>query len=333
MSKQKGNAGVDVIYRGVGSGSVASRLLANGLNVNALRTNDVLLYDEWKEIDKAVIKAYQQRLVGVADLEARGLTYDIPNGLGKTVFAYQNASNIEDAELSMDGVTRGRRDRLEFDINYLPLPIVHADFSFSIREIEASRSGGMPLDTAMAEAAARRVAEKVEEILFQGAGTYTFGGGTLYGYEDFPHRNSGSLSGDWSSSAVSGEDILSDVLEMKQALISDKRYGPYALYVPTAYETALDDDFKSNSDKSTRQRIQEVSGIDTVRVADFLTSTRVALVQLTSDTVRVINGLDVVPVQWETEGGMKINFKVMAIKVPQLQADHDNNCGIAVFSE
>jgi len=325
-------ANVDMIYKGTGSGAAAARLLANGMDVSALRTNDLLLYDEWKEIDKAVLKAYQQRLVGVADLEARGLTYNIPNGLGKTVFAYQNASDIEAASISMDGVTRGQRDRQKYDISYLPLPIVHADFSFSIREIEASRNGNMPLDTAMAEAAARKVAEKVEEILFQGASTYTFGGGALYGYADFASRNTGDLTGAWSTSAVDGSEILNDVLTMKQALISDRRYGPYALYVPTAYETTLDDDFKANSDKSIRQRIQEVSGIEIVKVADFLTAGKVVLTQLASDTVRIVNGLDITTVQWETEGGMKVNFKVMCIKVPQIQADQEGRCGVAVYS-
>jgi len=324
-------AKVDMIVNGSGSGA-AARLLANGMDISALRTNDVLLYDEWKEIDKAVLKAYQQRLAGIADLEARDLTYDIPNGLGKTVFAYQNASDIEDASISMDGITRGQRDRQKYNISYLPLPMIHADFSFSIREIEASRNGNMPLDTAMAEAAARKVAEKIEEMLFQGASTYTFGGGVIYGYEDFTSRNSGSLTGAWSASAVDGEEILDDVLTMKQALITDRRYGPYALYVPTGYETALDDDFKANSDKSVRQRIQEVSGIEIVKVADFLTANKVVMVQLASDTVRLINALDVTTVQWETEGGMKVHFKVMAIKVPLLQADQDGRCGIAVYT-
>ena len=33
-------------------------------------------------------------------------------------------------------------------------------------------------------------------------------------------------------------------------------------------------------------------------------------------------------VQWESVGGMRLNFKVMAIQVPQLRADYYNNCGI-----
>lgn len=320
-------AGMDFFYNGKAHGGVAARLLANGMDVRSLRTNDVLLYDEWKEIDKAVLKAYQQRLVGVADLQGRGLVYNIGNGLGKTVLGYQDASDIEDAQMSMDGVTRARRDRPEFDINYLPLPITHADFSFSAREIEASRSGNMPLDTTMAELAARKVAEKIEAVLFNGASSYTFGGGTIYGYEDEPNRNSVAIATNWDDS---GATPLQDVINMKQALINDRCYGPYVLYVPTNWETSLDDDSKAESDLTYRERLLKIASISDIKIADKLTSDVAVLVQMTADVIRLVNGMSVTTVQWDTEGGMQVNFKVMAIQVPQTRHDQTGRCGLAV---
>ena len=53
-------------------------------------------------------------------------------------------------------------------------------------------------------------------------------------------------------------------------------------------------------------------------------------VQMTPDVARGVNGMDITTVQWESQGGMRINFKVMAIQVPQLRADFYGNCGIAV---
>ena len=48
-----------------GGSGVARRLLAHNFDVNAaLRTNATLLNDEWKDIDSAVLKAAQPRLVG-----------------------------------------------------------------------------------------------------------------------------------------------------------------------------------------------------------------------------------------------------------------------------
>jgi len=278
-----------------------------------------------------VLMAAQERLVGVADIMGRGLTYNIPGGLGKTVLGYQDASDIEDAELRMDGQAPGQRDRAEFDINYLPLPIIFKDFSFSIREIKASRNGNMPLDTTNAELAARKVAEKVEEVLFQGASAYTFGGGTIRGLQDAPQRNQGSLTFNWDDSGAIADrtTILDDVLAMKAALIADYHYGPYGLYVATEYETALDDDFKANSDRTVRERILAVDSLSSVKVADKMTSDQVLMVQLTSDVVRMVQGLPITTVQWETEGGMRVWFKVMTILVPQIRNDQNNRSGVA----
>ncbi len=44
------------------------------------------------------------------------------------------------------------------------------------------------------------------------------------------------------------------------------------------------------------------------------------MVQMTSDVVRMVIGLDITTLQWETLGGLKVNFKVMAILVPQLRS-------------
>jgi len=312
---------IELIERGKPFGSVASVLLKNGFNVNALRTNDTLLYDEWKLIDTAVMKAYQDRLVVAADLQARGLTYDIGNGLAKTVLAYQDMSDVNDAEMSMDGIRRGDRDRPDYQMNYLPLPIIHKDFSFSARELAESRNGSMPLDTTMAERCARKIAEKVEDIILTGASTYSFGGGAVYGFLDFPDAQSVSLSAHWNDSGATGATILDDVLSMKQKMIDAKRYGPWMVYACTDFETKLDEDYVSGYPKTIRQRLLEIGGIIDVKIADHLTADYVVMVQMTSDVIRLVNGLGITTVQWDTEGGMQTNFKVMTIQVPQIRTD------------
>ncbi len=339
---------VDVLINGKAYGSVAQKLLANGMDVNVLRgyigsdgrayftnngkavptLNATLRKDEWKHYDTAVIKAAQERLIGVADLYSRGLTYSIPNGLGTTVLEYEDISDISAAQMSMDGISRSKSDRPEFDINYLPLPIIHKDYQINSRVLASSRNTGAALDTTMAELAARMVAEKLEDILFNGASAYTFGGGTIRGYTDHPSRNTVSLTANWDASAATGETILTDALAMKQASIEAKYYGPWVMYIPTGYETVIDGDFKSNSDKSTRQRILEVDGIQDIKVSDKLTANNVLLVQMTSDVVRMVQGLAITPVEWESEGNMVHHFKVMTIQVPQIRSDQNGNCGV-----
>jgi len=351
MNKQF-EAMIDTVFQGQASGSVAQRLLASNGNVAALRpwigedgrayitqnqgnkdvarlaANATLRKDEWKEFDQAVLRAARERLIGTTDLTSRGLGYRVGNGLGKTVLEYEDMSDMEDAHISMAGETRGENDRPEFDLNYLPLPIIHKPFQINIRNLNASREVGQSLDTTMAEQAARKVAEKIEEILFTGASAFTYGGGTIRGYTDHPNRNTVSLTGNWDESAQSGEDILADVLSMKQAAIDDRHYGPFMLYVPTNYDATLDGDFKSNSDKTIRQRIREVDQIIDVKVADKLTDDNVILVQMTSDVVRMVEGLNVTTVEWQSEGGMIFHFKVMAIMIPQIRADQDDRSGL-----
>ena len=219
----------DYVYNGQAFGSVAQRLSQTGFNVNALRpfgANAVLQKDEWKHLDETVVQISKQRLVGVQDLTSRGLVYNVPNGLGTTVLEHETISGMEDAELNMDGAAAGTEDRVKYGIGYLPLPITHSNFRINIRALNASRTRGMPLDTTHAALSAEKVAEKIEKVLFQGAGTYTFGGGIVQGYVDATSRVTGTLTDYWAGSSATGSIILDDVLAMKQASLDVKRYGP-----------------------------------------------------------------------------------------------------------
>lgn len=331
--KKSDPAIVEGIFQGRAYGSVAKKLLANGMRPDALRTNDTLRKDEWKALDETVVQISRQRLVGVNDLVSRGLVYTL-NGMGTTVLQYEDMSDMTEADISMDGATRGQNDRVEYDIKSLPLPIIHKGFQVSARVLESSRKLGQPLDTTQAAIAARKVAEKIETILFTGASTYTFGGGTIYGYTDHPNGNTVSFSaGAWDVSAgISGSDILYDVLAMKQASINDSHYGPWVLYVPTTYETLLDDDFKAETDGTIRQRILGIAGIEAVRVADKLTDGKVVLVEMSPETARIVIGMQPTTLEWDLEGGMILHYKVMSIMVPQLRADQDGKMGLVVLS-
>lgn len=327
----RGPATVDVIHNGQGHGAVATRLLQTNMDVRALRTNDLLRHDEWKHYDEAVVAAFQKRLVGVTDLMGRGLSLNIPNGMGTTVLQHEDVSDMNGADLSMDAVTRGNNDRVKFGIKYLPLPIIHKDFQINIRVLSASRNRGhVGLDTLQAQLAARKVAEKAEDMLFCGASTFAYGGGTIYGYMDYPYRESVTLSEQWDATACTGEDIKNMVKTMKQAAIDNRRYGPYMLYVPSGYETKLDDDYSTTSPNTitVRERLMKLDNIAGIRVADFLTAHNVLLVQMDVETVRMVQGLPVQTIEWRTEGGMVSHFKVMTILVPQMRSDQDNYCGI-----
>ena len=296
--------------------------------------------DEWKQLDEAVLKVAESRLGGFQDLIDAGLVYNLGNAMGTTVLEYHDISDTDlSADITMDGITRAQGARPQFTTNYLPIPIVHADYEINTRVLAASRNLGNPLDTTMAERAARKVQEKLELMLF-GDTTYSYGGGTIYSYMNFPSANTetevASILGNNASTILvpwneaDGTKIVQQVIAMKQASLNDKFFGPWNLYIPPAYETILDEDYQVSGGKviTIRDRLMAISGIKNIRVIDFMPADTVLLVQMTSDVVRVVRGMGLQNVEWSTEGNMVTKYKVMTIQVPQIRADQEGKCGI-----
>lgn len=304
-------------------------------NYNNVQVNTATLRrDEWKTLDEAVLGIAEQRLVGVNDLVSRNLVYNLGNAMGTTVLEYHDLSDAMEADLTMDGVTRSKGDRPVYSTHYLPIPIIHVDYEINSRVLEASRKLGNPLDTTSAERAARKVAEKLEDMLFTNT-TYGFGGGTIYSYVNYPDRNLVTLStyGDWATTGTTGAKIVESVLAMKQASINDYHYGPWVLYIPTNFETRLDNDYDTVTPGTTiRERILKIAGIQDIKVIDRLTSSNVLLVQTTSDVVRLVRGLGMQNVQWQTEGTFVNKYKVLTIQVPQIRSDYNGRTGIVHMS-
>lgn len=300
------------------------------ININAA----TLRRDEWKALDEAVMNVARERLIGIADLEAAGLVYNLNNAMGTTVFEWHDVGDGMEADMTMDGVTRSKGDRITFQHNYLPIPIIHSDYEINARVLSASRNMGNPLDTYAAESAARRIAEKLEDMLFTDI-TYGYGEtdsrsrNTIYSYVNFPDKNDVTLTENWDAAGKTGAEIIADVLSMKQASIDAHHFGPWKLYVPTAYETVLDNDYDPTTPGTTiRERILKISGISSISVVDRLPANNVLLIEMKSDTVRLIKGMAMTNLQAETEFGFVNKFKVMTIQVPQLRSDRNGKCGI-----
>lgn len=350
---------MDYIINGQASGSVAATLLNNGFNVSALRPwvgrdgrsyiahnmmqNDgtrkniavpvnnaaaTLRQDEWKMIDDTVITSARKRLRLVADLRAAGLTFTVPNGMGKTVLESSVMGDITEATISMDPARISEGDRPEFDIVNLPLPVIHKDFYFNVRQIAVSRTMGTPLDTTMVELAGRKVAEEAEKLALGVLPSYAYGGGTVYGLTNFPQRVTVVLTNP-ATSGWTPDTLVNELLGMRQESMDRNLFGPWILYVSPGWGIYLDRDYSANKgDNTVRQRIKGIEGMSDIRTLDYLTGMQMVLVQMTSDTIREVIGMDITTVQWETLGGMRQNFKVMAIMVPQIRADATGVTGI-----
>ena len=305
-------------------------------------TNNALTLrkDEWLMMDQAVLQATRQRLRAWIDLAAAA-SFGGFNGMSKMVLEHETITDAGEAIVDMDGLSEGNSDIPQTQLEGLPLPITHSSFMFGSRQLSVSRNTGTPLDTTMAEQAGRRIAEKIEKTLIgtntgigygDGTGIYGENSGskpTVFGYTTHPDRIT-KTDITTPTGVTTSEDTVSDVLEMRQLAYDQSFYGPFMLYHSSDWDTFLDNDYGVGTPGATaafapnqtlRMRLRQIEGIQDVRRLDFFTSTfELVLVQMTSDVVRAVNGMDITTLQWETKGGMQLNFKVMAIMVPQIRS-------------
>jgi hypothetical protein len=346
---------MDFFHNGTGHGSVANLLLKHnfdpgamrpwvgpdgrsyvtvnrgGQNVNLVRNanNDASLrVREWQLLDQAVRQVSRSRLKFVSDLNAAGLTYTLPNGLGHTVIQYQTENDISGATVSMDGLRKGERDRVGYDLRSQPLPLIHKDFSFSARELAVSRNGGTPLDVSVATKAARKVSEEVERMALGLSSSFYYGGGYVYGVTNFPDRISATITSP-TASGWTPDTLLEEFLSMRTVLQQAYQYGPWMVYTGLAWDKYMDNNFSAAySENTLRKRLLQVEGVQGIRTLDFLTGYQILWIQMDADTIQMINGLPMTTLQWEEDGGMELKFKIMTMQVPRFKSDNNNRSGI-----
>jgi hypothetical protein len=289
--------------------------------------------DQWIQLQERVVMATRLRLNAWNDLMTAAPIGGF-NAWAKLTYEYQATNDPGEAVKDMDALAPGRNDRPLFSLMSMPLPITHSDFFFSDRELEVSRNGGIPLNTRVAEAGGRRVAELVEKTVVGIVPGMTFGPtsatdsrytGTSaeYGYTNFPYRvTKTNLT---TPTGSNPDAILSDVIAMTEIMYTNGFFGPFVLYHSTGYSQYLNNDyFRSGGTsvlQSVRQRLMQLEGISKIQRLDYLTTNfQFILVQLDPEWVGAINGMPVNVVAWDEKGGLAHHYKVMGIMVPILFA-------------
>lgn len=250
--------------------------------------------------------------------------------MGVTRLEWERTGDMGPAELNMAGVTEGRNDTTEGDLVSMPIPIVHKDFWINIRKLSASRNHGTPLDTTQVAICTRKVSERIESMLFLGD-TSLGANNAILGYATAPNRVTGSTTASWAT--ATGAQILADVIAMIAAANAKEMWGPFVFYVNYASMSNLGNDFKAESDKTILQRIKEVPGVADIKQSSYVPNgDTVFAVQMTSDVVDIVDGIQPTVVQWPSLGGMRQNFKVLAIMVPRVKSTYIQQSGIIHYT-
>lgn len=319
----------------------------NGI-LPASTLNASLPHDTWQRIDRAVLKASRDRLDAWNDLVAAN-SYGGFNGMAITGLIRDTMTDPGDAKVDMDTLSDDVSDAPLFTPDIVPLPIIHAGASVSQRRLAQSRNAGTPLDTTMIEACGRRCAETLEQITI---GTLSMTALTIGSSDDFTRR--GIYGFRTQPDRITKTDVtatasfvpstfVDEVIAMIELARAQKFHGPFVLYYSTSWDQYLARDYYRQATavglatptKTVLQRVEEIRKIQRVAALDMFTSTdELLLVQMTSETVRAINGMEFTTVQWTKDGGAQTMLRVMGIKVPELRAQYvgtstsSRKCGI-----
>lgn len=302
---------------------------ADNVSVNREQTNvelmvhSTLRHEEYLRYDERLTQLARERLTLADDLRSAGLV--VPLGFGTTMSAWERIGDVIEAEVNMDGRTEASKDRVTFDEDSVPIPVISRRWGLAARQIEASRTRGEPLPMSIMEASTRAVMDTIESMIAKGLPNFSFQGKQVYGYTNFPARNTLSLAGSW---ATSGSTIKADTIKMLQAAYNDNFFGPFTMYVAKDIWANIQDDYSSEKgDRTHMERITAFSDISRVRPADMLPAGNVVLVQLTSDVIDIAVSQDIVNIQWEVMP-MSTEYMIYAAMATRLKSDKDGRCGI-----
>lgn len=310
--------------------------------VAQFRANGPLTEDAQEAFDDAVIKVKRERLVIVDDLINAGLTFPMPNWLSVLELDWEQESEAGRAHRTMSPGSLNETSTVDRNRKTIPIYATISPYNFNIRFLMASERAGTPIDTTMAEQCTRRVNVAIEDAAWEGLPA-AITGNAVEGILNATNRNTWNFTSSraWDDASHTGENILTDVLAGIAQLEADNMFGPYNLYVPASYDRKLNQDFKSNSDKTIRQRLEELQQINAIRAADRLKdqsslqggsdrSDTVVLIQMTSDVVDVVVGQQPTPISWTDGPGWELSNVILSCIVPRVKDTYDNQSGIAI---
>jgi len=91
-------------------------------------------------------------------------------------------------------------------------------------------------------------------------------------------------------------------------------------------------DYDNTRGNTIRERILAIEGIQSIRTADLLTANHLLMVNLMSDTVRLLQAVPLTNIEYSAEGPWATNYSVFTIQVPQIRSDAKDQMGLVHMS-
>lgn len=312
-----------------------------GVNTHAnaeYTTHANLRKDEWVQLDDRLIEVARPNLTLIEALRSRGLTRN--TDLSNLTFEWEDVGDFsQDADLDMAFETRAVDEGVHFELNGIPLPIVHKSYHLNRRNLMASRNRGEDLDTTYMSRATRKVVERLEDLVLNGWGSTvdSYNIPSLLGTNQQADINTATSNNDWDdTSGTTADDIRTDVLTQIETL-ENENYGPEGtgylwLLDRASWQALRARDTGTDQERGLQERINEEFGdiLDPVRMDRLATGTSIMLKPI-QDVIELVVASDLQNVEWESHAGFTMHMKVMGSITPAIKSDQSGQSGIHVM--
>ena len=292
------------------------------------RTNTLLSFDRWIEVDETMVIAPAQRELNAwGDIEQLGFIHDL-GGIGITETKWAIQGDTSPANVAMDLETRGIEGAVDFEMDRAPVPIIYKDIQINTRLLAASRNGGEPLDVTNIAAGSRKVAIAAEDMLVKGY-SGSLGGQTIYGYTNHPDR---IIVTGFELTPFDISNAENMIIAMLEAGNRNQYRGSAYLYIPGGYGPSLSRRWGDGGGSSDTlgSWLEQIKLVEKVTTTDSLDPGNMLLVYMSPENIDIAKGLPLEPIEWEERGGMVNKIRVLMAAVPRLKKRRAFNGGYQV---
>jgi uncharacterized linocin/CFP29 family protein len=177
-----------------------------------------------KRIRESIVKEATRTVVGRYFIEVYG-----PLGAGLETVSFETFAADELAQINLEGGLDAKIATPREEV-YRRIPIIYKDFELHWRDVDFARKNGSPLDVTRAIRAAHFVADREDDLIFNGSEDLT-----VEGLLNCKGRGTTSL-GDWTRFGVAFDSIQTAT----EKLLSLNHHRPYACVLsPHLYASLL----------------------------------------------------------------------------------------------
>lgn len=289
--------------------------------------------DAWMRIDTKSADVARDTLVLFGRLAAASTT---AIGIGDLVSYYNQTSDSGEVNVSMDGRSEGKGDKVLTRYVGTPVPILDSYTArYGWREMAVMAKGGGMFDQKSIANNQRRLAEKLEDMALNGDAKINVGGNTIYGLRNFPQRTTNTHG--LTLATATGAQWLAAFKDGAAKLIGDKNYGRVTVFANFSdWFAAENTDFAANYPKTIAQRLLEMGQIlEVVPVPRLPANELIFIADFAQGSWGSI--LSAMPIVTRPKARHNPEddyvFGTMAAAAPQFTADYDGKSAIAHLTQ